>query len=120
MTDKADVLRYIKDFHCGVNRAVSRDDLVSNFLEQDRVIRKLINELRNDGYPIVSNSKGSGYWYFNDTPTDREEAEIMIAEAKSRIREIRLSIVAVRKALSESQGQQVMFKEPVEQDSIFG
>jgi len=108
MTDKAEVLAYMEIVCKGVKNSRTREDLAGYFDIPDRQLRRIINELRKDGHPIISNSKGAGYWYFEDTPQDRIEAKIMIAENILKINEIR-KINEPIIAVLEDEGQGRLF-----------
>jgi len=47
----------------GRDNAISRSDLCSLMQTSDRVVRSMIEELRNDGELIISRTNGKGYFY---------------------------------------------------------
>lgn len=44
------------------DRPVTRDDIRIKFQVCDRKARELIEDLRDDGYPVVGTSDSKGYW----------------------------------------------------------
>ena len=77
-----DFLIYIKKCHTGKEKAVPSAFLQSRFCISSRTVRKLVNQLRNDGNPICSGD--NGYYY----AADRKELLASIGQMTSRIREI--------------------------------
>jgi len=47
-----DFLTYIKEYHQGKEMAVSSGYLQNKFSISSRTVRKIVNQLRNDGNPI--------------------------------------------------------------------
>ena len=88
-----DFLNYIKKFHTGKEKAVSSTYLQSRFCISSRTVRKLVNQLRNDGNPICSGD--NGYYY----AADRKELLASIGQMTSRIREIAKAKRGLVKAL---------------------
>ena len=52
-----DFLIYIKEYHTGTSKAVPSAYLQSRFCISSRIVRKIVNQLRNDGNPICSGEK---------------------------------------------------------------
>lgn len=75
-------LEYLKENHQGRERAVSSSCLQKRLSISSRTIRKIVNQLRNDGVPICSDE--NGYYYAGD----RDEVLNSIYQMTSRIREI--------------------------------
>lgn len=73
---------YIKEYHTGKEKAVSSAYLQNRLCISSRTVRRLVNQLRNDGSPICSGDKG--YYY----ASDREELIASIRQMTSRIKEI--------------------------------
>lgn len=67
----------------------------------DRQVRKAIEELQQDGYPILSDSGRGGYWLAHD----KDEIEIAVTELASRVEKLQAKIHALRncRALQEAQ-----------------
>lgn len=84
---------YIKEYHTGKEKAVSSAYLQNRFCISSRTVRRLVNQLRNDGNPICSGDKG--YYY----ATDREELIASIRQMTSRIKEISKARRGLIKAL---------------------
>ena len=77
-----DFLTYMKEYHTGKEKAVSSAYLQSRFCISGRAVRKLVNQLRNDGNPICSGD--NGYYYAGN----RQELLESIGQMTSRIIEI--------------------------------
>ena len=77
-----DFLFYMKEYHTGISKAVPSAYLQGRFCISSRTVRKLVNQLRNDGNPICSGE--NGYYY----AADRKELLASIGQMTSRIREI--------------------------------
>lgn len=77
-----DFLIFMKQYHTGKEKAVSSAYLQSRFCISSRTVRKLVNQLRNDGNPICSDD--NGYYY----AAHRKELLASIRQMTSRIREI--------------------------------
>ncbi len=88
-----DFLIYMKEYHTGKEKAVSSAYLQSRFCISSRTVRKLVNQLRNDGNPICSGD--NGYYY----ASDRKELLASIGQMTSRIREIAKAKRGLVKAL---------------------
>ena len=86
-------LVYIKKHHRGKEKAVSSAYLQSRFLISSRTVRKIVNQLRNDGNPICSDE--DGYYYAAN------EGELLnsIYQMTSRIKEIAKAKNGLVKAL---------------------
>jgi len=92
----------MKQFHTGKEEAVSSRYLQSRFCISSRTVRKLVNQLRNDGNPICSGDEG--YYY----AADRKELLTSIGQMTSRIKEIAKAKRGLVKALEhfpEEEGQ---------------
>lgn len=63
MSSKLDVLNFIG---YGKNEAITRKSLCNKTGFTDRQVREYIEELRNDGYFIVNDSDGIGYYQCTD------------------------------------------------------
>ena len=94
-----DFLIYIKKCHTGKEKAVPSAFLQSRFCISSRTVRKLVNQLRNDGNPICSGD--NGYYY----AADRKELLASIGQMTSRIREIAKAKRGLVKALEHFQIQ---------------
>ncbi|KAF5031864.1 hypothetical protein DSECCO2_623330 [anaerobic digester metagenome] len=88
-----DFLIYMKEYHIGTSKAVPSAYLQSRFCISSRAVRKLVNQLRNDGNPICSGD--NGYYY----AADRKELLASIGQMTSRIREITKARRGLVKAL---------------------
>jgi len=88
-----DFLVYIKEYHTGKEKAVSSAYLQSRFLISSRTVRKLVNQLRNEGNPICSDE--NGYYY----AIDQKELLNSIHQMTSRIIEIAKAKNGLVKAL---------------------
>ena len=63
-----DIVNYIPE---GCEHAISRRNLCIATGLNDRVVRELIEEARRTTI-IISNTDGSGYWLYPETPTQKE------------------------------------------------
>jgi len=88
-----DFLIYMKEYHTGISNAVPSAYLQGRFRISSRTVRKLVNQLRNDGNPICSGD--NGYYY----AADRKELLASIGQMTSRIREIAKAKRGLVKAL---------------------
>ena len=88
-----DFLIYMKEYHTGTSKAVRSAYLQGRFCISSRTVRKLVNQLRNDGNPICSGD--NGYYY----AADRKELLTSIGQMTSRIREIAKAKRGLVKAL---------------------
>lgn len=86
-------LIYMKEHHAGKEKAVSSAYLQSRFSISSRTVRKLVNQLRNEGNPICSDE--NGYYY----ATDQKELLNSIHQMRSRIIEIAKAKNGLVKAL---------------------
>jgi len=86
-------LNNMKEHHTGRENAVSSAYLQIRFCISSRTVRKLVNQLRNDGNPICSDD--NGYYY----AADRKELLASIGQMTSRIREIAKAKRGLVKAL---------------------
>ena len=74
--------RYMKTEHSGEQNAVVSKEIERRFNIKGSEVRALVNELRCQGVPICSNSKG--YFY----ATNRDEVESTVNHLNSRIGKI--------------------------------
>ena len=88
-----DFLIYMKEYHTGTSKAVPSAYLQGRFCISSRTVRKLVNQLRNDGNPICSGD--NGYYY----AADRKELLASIGQMTSRIIEIAKAKRGLVKAL---------------------
>jgi len=88
-----DFLIHLKEYHTGTSKAVPSAYLQGRFCISSRTVRKLVNQLRNDGNPICSGDEG--YYY----AADRKELLASIGQMTSRIREIAKAKRGLVKAL---------------------
>ena len=88
-----DFLIFMKEYHTGISKAVPSVYLQGRFYISSRTVRKLVNQLRNDGNPICSGD--NGYYY----AADRKELLASIGQMTSRIREIAKAKRGLVKAL---------------------
>lgn len=64
MDKKTAICQYLKKYHTGGERAVYSRELQRLFSIDGRGLRRKINSLRQDGYPICSDERG---YYYADT-----------------------------------------------------
>lgn len=106
-------LIYMKEHHTGKEKAVSSAYLQSRFSISGRTVRKLVNQLRNDGNPICSGD--NGYYYAEN----RQELLESIGQMTSRIIEIakvkRGLIKALEHFLDDSGQMKFNFDDEVEE-----
>lgn len=98
-------LKYLKDYHTGKEKAVSSAYLQNKLSISSRTIRKIVNQLRNDGVPICSDE--NGYYYAEDT----DEVLNSIYQMTSRIREIaraKNGLVKSLKRFPDNSGQLIL------------
>ena len=87
------VLEYLKDYHNTESVAVKNRDLRLLFNLNDRQVRNVMSQLRQDGEPICSSSYG--YWY----STDPDDIERTIHRLGAQVENMNISITGLRKAL---------------------
>ena len=73
---------YLKDFHCGRDRAIKSRDLETVFGCTSRALQIMVHNLRCAFVPVCSESVG--YFY----PSCVEEIEATMKGLKSRVKEI--------------------------------
>ena len=66
------------------HKPITKKQLYSMTGYSDREIRAAVQTLRNNGYPVMSSSKKSGYWIARN----EDEIHMLIAELKSRASEM--------------------------------
>lgn len=92
MTVKMKIIDYLKDYHVGADNALLGSRLCSIFGLASSLLRKSINELRVEGYPVCSDSNG---YFYAGCP---EEIDITIAHLASRSREMDYAKEGLRRA----------------------
>ncbi|SHE61414.1 HTH domain-containing protein [Tissierella praeacuta DSM 18095] len=106
-----DFLIYIKKYHQGKEKAVSSAYLQRRFSISSRTVRKIVNQLRNDGNPICSDE--NGYYY----ATDKDEVLNSVYQMTSRIREIAKAKNGLIKALGEFTDESGQLRLEIDEDS---
>jgi hypothetical protein len=77
---KSDLLSYVKGWHTGRGNVITFSFLKDIFHQKDdRKLRALLVELRHDGHPIITCSRGVYY------STDPEDARLLKAGLQKRI-----------------------------------
>ncbi len=61
MIDKTSVVEYLGKYHVGKENAASSREMEQQFSVSGRTIRRIIHDLRRDGYPVCSDK--DGYYY---------------------------------------------------------
>lgn len=74
--------RYMKDEHSGEQNAVLSKEIEKRFKIKGSEVRTIVNDLRCQGVPICSNSKG--YFY----ATSKDEVEKTLNHLNSRVGKI--------------------------------
>lgn len=92
-----DILKYIPK---GRENAITRQQLCNLTGWSDRRVRKEIETLRREGYPILSFSEGPGYWYSGDI----EEIERYLKEVDSRSRSGGITNAKLRRVVAQAKG----------------
>ena len=87
----------------GKSNAITRQELVRLTGESDRAIRKEIKRLNRDGIPILSSSRGCGYWISDDL----DELEQYINETDHRRESLYYATLELRKELYRRKGIRV-------------
>ena len=72
------------------DKRISRANLSAYCRASDRQVRDAIKQLRDEGYPIISNSGGAGYYF---DPSRKDE---IIADLESRIQKMSRTVKALR------------------------
>lgn len=108
-------LKYMFENHYkGFRHRVTKQQLMDQYgIKDERIIRRAIEQLRDQGMLIVSTSASKGYWLTTNEllSTDILErccAELMVAEFKSRIRKISNRTTAIRKTLAQINSKQIL------------
>lgn len=99
-----DVLRVIKALRRGEENAKTRRALKFEIGLEDRTLRDLIALARASGYPIISSSKGAGYYLPGFGEQGINESQRFIAEQNSRTERLKESMIGVKKYLQENGG----------------
>ena len=73
MDKKTAICQHLKKYHTGGERAVYSHELQRLFSIDGRGLRRKINSLRQDGYPICSDERG--YYYADTQEENRMPAE---------------------------------------------
>jgi len=95
---KMELLEFLK-VNRGIKHKVDRKFLAAFLNISDRMVRRLIADLRTGGEPIISHSKSKGYWYYDRTVEDCFEADIMIRETFSRIKQLKRMISPIERVI---------------------
>ena len=77
---KIEVLKALFENHRTSETALSRRQITIEFMTNDRSARKIIEDARNAGCPIVSSSRAKGYWW-----NKKDYEEIYLREEKARL-----------------------------------
>lgn len=86
------IYEYIPD-----DRYITREELVSLTGLSDRMVRRMIQDIRKKpDTVIISSSSGKGY----KRPSTIQELEICLAESRSRVQEEKLKQVAIIKRIN--------------------
>ena len=85
-----DILQYIPH---GKENAISRGELSRLLKKSDRQARKLIEQERQRGIPILSSSKGEGYWLSEDI----SEIRAFLKESENRIKTEKRNTTAIKR-----------------------
>ena len=85
-----DILQYIPH---GKENAISRNELSSLLKMPDRQVRKLIEQKRQKGIPILSSSRSGGYWLSEDV----SEIRAFLKEAENRIKTEKRNTVQIKR-----------------------
>ena len=95
--DKA-LCENLKKYHYGQESAVSSRELEAAFHVDGRKLRRAVNRLRCDGYPICSNA--NGYFY----AARQSEIKATIAQLTGRISQIDAAKIGLLKSCEEKGG----------------
>ena len=94
--DKA-LCENLKEYHYGQESAVSSRELETAFHVDGRKLRRAVNRLRCDGYPICSNA--NGYFY----AARQSEIKATIAQLTGRISHIAAAKSGLLKSYEEKE-----------------
>jgi len=92
MTVKKKILNYLREHHVGADNALLGKRHGSIFGLTNLLLRKNINGLRVEGYPVCSDSNG---YFYAGCP---EEIDVSIAHLASRSREMARAKEGLRRA----------------------
>lgn len=109
-----DFLTYIKKYHQGREKAVSSAYLQKKFSISSRTVRKIVNQLRNDGNPICSDE--NGYYY----AIDKDEVLNSVYQMNSRIKEIAKAKNGLVKSLGKFPDESGQLKIEVDEEKKRG
>ena len=87
------MLEYLRDYHTKESSAVKNRDLRLLFNLNDRQVRLLVSQLRQEGEPICSSSYG--YWY----GTAPEDIVKTMHRLEAQVHNMNISIRGLRKVL---------------------
>lgn len=77
-------------------KAVSRYELSSNFDISERLVRKAVEDLRREGYPIMSTSHSKGYKLMENI----KEFEVFKRETLSRVNKMLVQINSMEERMA--------------------
>lgn len=92
-----DILQYIPH---GRENAISRNELSRLLKMSDRRARKLIERERQRGIPILSSSRGEGYWLSEDI----SEIKAFLKESENRIKTEKRNTAAIKRRYDAETG----------------
>ena len=97
MTDKA-LCEHLKKYHRGQERAASSSELEAAFHIQGVELRRAVNRLRCDSYPICSDA--NGYFY----AARQSEIKATVAQLNGRISKVAAAAKGLLKSYEEMEG----------------
>ena len=95
--DKA-LCEYLKKYRCGQESAASSKELEAAFHIKGTELRRAVNRLRCDGYPICSDT--TGYFY----AARQSEVRATVAQLTGRISKIAAATKGLLKSYEEQEG----------------
>jgi biotin operon repressor len=114
------ISKYLKTHGLGQKNSCSRDELTSALSIDDRPLRRLISEMRKDGYPIGSDPNGKGYWYWENDKEARATINIFKGYARDIEETIRVLEESRRMMFAVPRIKQRIHKEIDGQERLVG
>ena len=90
MDKKTAICQYLKKYHTGGERAVYSRELQRLFSIDGRSLRRKINSLRQDGYPICSDARG---YYYADSQEEINDTVCRLNQMVTKVSNARTGLL---------------------------
>lgn len=88
----------------GAENAISKEEICRKTRLNERTVREVIAELREEGYLIISTSKSKGYYF----PNSKKEAEHFVNEMEKRGRKCFAAVSFARQWIRQNEDQMTL------------